>query len=567
MRALFLLLAGCLSVPDTAQPMCASNDDCSSGTVCYQQVCYGDPPTGTYAAVLSPPSDRVDLAQVEMPAIALPGNGDLGALALEAPGAFAGTLQAICPRPADCVTNTPLGATITITHPSAIANGLPFRAAITTSSASFQVAVPHGDDYTVLIMPAGRGDSPAGGVTAAQIVPPLRLTGVKIGGDHETTALSLGGLDLATIDGTLTDANKFALPSYRVVAMGKWDENSDASEVSTVAYTASDGKFHLVLAKGVVGYLEIVAKPYGGLGPTFHLGNLAVESQERTLSMPSGAGSDKTVDLHITALDGSGKTVDVSGARVTLGASAKVSLGSYVSVSATDTTDNSGHVKLHVLDGELFAQSYQLQIVPPASSTFGAVFGQSIALDAKDVVLPSRVSIRGKVVDATGAALSGVSVTARPALNFTWNLQGDAQAFLGEIPAAITTTGTGGEFVVWVDPLIAGVFGHYDLSFEPSQIGVVAQYSTTVDMPRDSSTSVALDTLQIPAAAYLHADLVDRMGNPVEGAEIKLYQVGANMDVCDLVAYPPAGCPVPAPLVARGTADTAGEARLAVGRP
>lgn len=565
---MLLFATGCLSVPETAQPMCSSTDDCASGETCFQSVCYGNPPTGSYAAVLSPPSDRVDLAQVEMPSIALPDSGDLGTLALEAPGTFAGTLQAVCAAPSDCA-NSGLGATITITRPSTIANGQPFRAAVNTSTPSFQLAVPasHGTGYTVLIMPNGRGDSPSGGVSAAQIVPPLRLTDVMIGDDHATLPITLGGSDLATIEGQLADTVGNGLASYRVVALGRWEESADATEVSTVDYTASDGKFHLVLAKDVVGSLEIVAKPYGTLAPTLHLGNLAVASQKVVMTTPVDAGKDKQVDIHVIAQDGSGKTVDVSGARVTVIANAKLQLGRYVSLDATATTDNSGHAKLDLLDGALFAQSYELQIVPPSSSTFGAVFGQAVQVGAMDVQLPTRVSIRGVVADASGAALSGVSVTARPALNFTWNLTGDAQAFLGEIPAAITTTGSSGEFVVWVDPIVAGVFGHYDLSFEPSQSGVIPQWTTTIDMPRDSSTSVALDTIKIPAPAYLHAGLVDRMGNPVEGAELKLYQVGIDPGLCEQVAYPPANCPIPAPLVARGTADTAGEARLAVGRP
>ena len=565
-----LLATGCLSLPDQATPQCASTSDCSGSEVCEEGVCWGDPPPGTFSAVIGPPSDRVDLVSREMPALLLPSDGYLGELKLEAPGVFNGFLTAQCLPPNDCTrAATSLGATITLTRPSTLPNGAPFRAVVTSrgngtdQSPSFQLSLPRShsaaEAYTVLIVPDGRDDMPTGNnLTAAQVVPPFRLTGVMVGTDatkHPT--LELQTADLKGVDGQLSQGS-FGLASYRVVALGRWEAGADPVEVSTVDYTGSDGKFHLTLASGLVGTFEIVARPYAGLGPTLHAGNLDATAPPASVSMtqPPTTGGDQLVDIHVSAQDGSGKTINVSGARVTVEATAQITqIGRYASLTASDTTDQNGHVKLHLLDGALFSSAYTMRIVPPVSSTFGAVFAHAVTLGAMEVSLPQRVAIRGIIADSTGQPLTGVSITARPALSFTWNLDGPAQEFLGEIPAAITTTPATGAFVVWVDPTVAGVFGHYDLAFEPSETGLVPQWSTTVDMPRDNSTTLDLSTLRIPQPAFLHGNLVDPNGNPVQGGEIKLYSTATTAGFCTTLAHPPANCPIPAPLVARGVRE------------
>ena len=577
-----VVLSGCLSVPDALQPMCSTTSDCNTGLgeVCEEGVCWGGPPPGMFAAVIGPPSDRVDLVSLEVPAIGLPANGWLGELPLETPGTFAGRLEAFCMAPTDCSGRTSLGATITISRPSTIPNGQPFRAVVSshggaTVGASFQVSLPRShsaaEAYTVLIVPEGRGDMPEGTVTAAQLVPPTRLS-VTVTGDFAPQTIQLGTPDLAAVDGTLTTAGGFGLASYRVVALGHWDAEADPVEVSTVDYTGGDGKFHLLLAAGLVGSVEIVAKPYATLAPTMHLANIDPTKPQTNLylAQPAMTGVEQVLDVHVTALDGSGHTQDVSGARVTIDGAMQTNMpqiGRFVTLTASDTTDDHGHVQLHVLDGAPLAASYAMRIVPPASSTYGVIYNQPVVHGAMEVTLPQRVAVRGVIADAAGNPLAGVSVTAHPSLAFTWNLEGNAQRFLSEIPAAISTTPNTGEFVVFVDPVVSGVFGHYDLAFEPSDNATVPLWSTSVDMPRDNSTSVSLNTLKIPEPAFIHGHLVDPNGGAVEGGEIKLFQVVTGTGLCDMVAHAPPGCPVPAPLVGRGTSNGHGELRLAIPRP
>src|SRR5256885_12296005 len=96
-------LAGCISVPESVVPMCHSTSDCdrSHGEVCEEGICWGDPPSGPFAAVVSPPSNRPDLGSRELPQLTIPHYGWVGDLVLEAPGLLSGKLGARCPPPAD----------------------------------------------------------------------------------------------------------------------------------------------------------------------------------------------------------------------------------------------------------------------------------------------------------------------------------------------------------------------------------------------------------------------------------------------------------------------------------
>ena len=55
-----LASAGCLSVPEGPIPQCETSADCdrAHGEVCEEGVCWGNPPAGPFAAIVSPPSER-----------------------------------------------------------------------------------------------------------------------------------------------------------------------------------------------------------------------------------------------------------------------------------------------------------------------------------------------------------------------------------------------------------------------------------------------------------------------------------------------------------------------------
>src|SRR5262245_58715518 len=282
--ALGLGLAGCVDVPPGLAPMCHSSNDCdrSNGEVCEEGVCWGNPPPGPFAAVVSPPSTRSDLVSRELPQLSIPDFGWMGDLALEAPVLLSGKLVAFCAPPMTC-DPTPLPGTITVTRPSQFHGGPGFRAvANVAAGASFAMPVrrthPDDDEYTVTILPDASLQT--NGPSAAQLVPPRRLH-LAIVDNTTTQEFDLGGADLPTVTGHLQDSAGRGLVNYRVSALGHWDPNEPITEVSTIDYTDATGAYAITLSDELIGAVELIARPVaarpGAVAPvaaTIHIVNV-----------------------------------------------------------------------------------------------------------------------------------------------------------------------------------------------------------------------------------------------------------------------------------------------------
>lgn len=575
--------AGCLSVPDGPAVECEATADCdqAGGEVCHEGVCWGNPPDGAFAAVISPPSGRKDLVARELPSLGITQDGWLDGLVLEPPAVLSGRIEALCEPPLVC-DRTALGATITVTRGAQFPGGPGFKAIAHSEPGgaegpSFELALPRDGDPTfqATIVPDGRGAEPpaSGGTTAAQLVPPMRLE-LEVPAT-QTMTIQLGGLALPTVEGTLLTSYGVGLSHHRVVALGRWEADAPLTEVSTVDYTGADGTFRLVLSPGLVGSVEIVARPYGTvLAPTLHLRNVpATGSSTRTLVQPELLGEAVSVTVPVRGKDGAGKVVPVPGARVRVSATLTTQNTSMVARFSTEATTNDvGEVRLDVLDGTSIKDLYRLEVVPPASATVGIVYDAPLDVAAPpSLVLPPRIPIRGVVLDATGAPLKDVAVTARPSLRFLWSLEDSPQAFLAAIPAATATTLATGEFVVWVDPTVAGVWGHYDLVFEPAMAARYPARAPTftqgeVEIPRGDLDVVTLPEVWLPDAAFVHGVVADGAGEPVEGAELKVFRVNTTFTLCGMVKNAPASCPIPALLEGRGASDGDGMVRVTLPR-
>lgn len=590
MRAVVAIAAAlaapaCLKVPDGPAAECEVTTDCDTahGEVCEEGVCWGNPPPGPFAAVLSPPGERKnDLAPRELALAAIPDDGYLGDLALERPASYTGTVRAICPPPSTECEETQLGASIIVSRPSAFAGGPGFRQVVHSDPATgaFALSLPatRPDDpaYTVTIVPDGRDDEPSS-VTTAQLVPPLR-TELRVGETTTGNVLELGAFTLPTIEGKLVDALGNGLDRYRVVAFGRWDASSPPTEVSTIDYTGADGTFALRLSQGLIegSTIEIVARPYGDpLRPTLHL-NVAASLDpilDRTLAAPD-IGRKIRVPITIKGSAPGGEVAGVIGAQVTVtGVLPAAQFGkTAVSLVAEGVTDKNGMVELELADGAI-ASSYRIAVVPPANAPVGAVFDQPLALDATELRLPNRIAVAGKVLTVDGTPLGDVQVTVRPSLRFQWSLDVAPQAFLASIPAATAVTPNTGEFVVFVDPLIhdpsGDVFGSYDLAFEPTSTSNAPTYAALdLEIPRDTTQSrVQVPEVRLPDAAHIHGRVTDPDGVVIEGAELKVFQTSPiGAELCEAVPHAPASCPIPASLLGRGASDGAGLVRLTLPR-
>jgi len=585
-------LAGCLSVPERPAPMCKLDADCDGGEVCEEGVCWGNPPNAMFAAVISPPSTRHDEVPRELPPFTINQDGQLGTLQLDPPVLLNGRVIAFCAQPTvDCDT-TPIGATVTVSRSSQFHGGPGFKAIVNVESGaeSFSIPVPAtgpGDaPYTVTVAPDGARPLGAtnSGPSPAEQVPPLRMQ-VSLAASTAVKTIELGGQGLPTISGNLGNVLGQGLGGYRVSALGRWDASEPATEVSTVAFTDATGNYTLTLSDGLVGTVELVARPMGSsqvpsmigaVAPTFHLANIDAlrSSTGRNIVTPVNLGNATTVKVVVSGVDLNGAITKVRGAVVSASGSLVDKLTSYT-VADEQVTDDKGEVTLHLLDGAGIAGSYRMSIAPPASSKLSATFNQKITVLPAAMSVPvaiqlgARIALSGVVVDSAGVPLENVAVTARPSLRFLWSLDPAPQAFVSGLPVAtdVTVPGTG-VFVVWVDAIVDQVWGQYDLMIEPPITTRAPTYVKTVDFPRSATLDAySVGNVTLPGVAYVHGQVNDSTGAPLEGAELKLYLTDPSADLCTEVAHAPASCPIPAQLQARNTSDTKGIVRLVLPRP
>ena len=595
-------VGACLSVPSQQKPACKSSSDCNSaaGEVCDEGVCWGNPPMGSFAAALGPPSDRADVVPTELPLLSIPDDGWLGDLVLDQPVTFSGRVEAFCMAPTTC-TDGSLPATITVTRDSLFRGGPGFHAivdakdGVAAGNTSFSLGVPRTNDadpdYIVTIMPDGRAPGPPndGSVAPAELAPPLRMH-LRAPSDLAAMTITLGKADSPVITGALTDGNNHALASYRVVALGRWDANEAPTEVSTVDYTGTAGTYSITLADGITGNVEIVATPYDSsvVAPALHLTNVPATSSNKPLSAPVTLGSQRPVQMAIVGVSGSGEIAPIPGARVIVSSTYTPSIAgaTRAELDAEVTTDDHGLANMTLLDGSAFAGGYTLTVIPPIGSSLGVVYNQAWTFGQTDPVcqmqpqtcpsgascscigLPARIAVRGTLKDTRGFPIANASVTATPSLRFAWSLPPGDQDFLTQIPAATAVTPDSGDFVVWVDPYLAGVWGHYDLSVEPASGADSPLWTISdIEIPRAGQPTLTLGDVTVPDAANIHGRITDPTGTVVEGGELRVFSIVTDQSLCTQVSYHPSDCVIPAQLVGHGTSDNLGVTRLTLPRP
>src|SRR5262249_18276282 len=160
----------------------------------------------------------------------------------------------------------------------------------------------------VTIDPMGGGALPPshGGKDPAEILPPRRVM-VDASSDNEHQTYVLGSATPVTISGVLKDSLANFLTNYRVVALGRWDTHAPLTEVSSGGCTA-DGTYWLQLSDGIVGPVELVARPYGELtAAELVVSNVEpVGPQTRNIAQPSGLGSRVDLTIKVEGLGADG---------------------------------------------------------------------------------------------------------------------------------------------------------------------------------------------------------------------------------------------------------------------
>jgi hypothetical protein len=571
------LASGCLSVPEGPAVMCSRSSDCdqAASEVCEENVCWGNPPAGMFAAVAAPPSTRRDLVSQELPMITLEPDGTFAPIVLQTPKVLSGRVVGFCASPtAGC--GTALDATITVSRDSQFQGGPGFKATINSDAETFSVPVPGGTSgdamFSVTVVPS---DDPltALGQSPAKLVPPARFQ-LTLSDTLAAKNVVLGGPTLPVISGALKDSLGQGLAGYRVSVLGRWVATESATEVSSVAITDTNGAYSVTLSDGLVDTVELVARPPSDIiAPMVHVTNIEPKSSQRSVTQPESLGVGIPVYVQVTGADLGGATVMVPGAVVTVSGSVVANAGSSFTVSDQQVANDKGIVTLHLLDGEDLKKSYQMSIIPPPSSTLGVMFDQPIVIPPTSSTpdhpivarLGSRVALSGVVLDASGAPIDHVAVTARPSLRFLWTLEPAPQAFVAAIPVATAVTLDTGKFVLWVDPRVEQVWGDYDLVIEPPATRRAPTYIKR-DVAIASDGPVLLEDITLPDAAFVHGEIFGPDGTPIENAELRLYLVSSAQALCTEFLHAPASCPIPAQLEGRNTSDAKGTIRLTLPR-
>src|SRR5678816_211888 len=89
-----LLAAACIDVPDGPAPECKATADCdrAAGEVCEDGTCWGNPPPGPFAALVSPPKEHLDdLVSREIEDLPIPDFGWIGDISLDEPVTYSAT--------------------------------------------------------------------------------------------------------------------------------------------------------------------------------------------------------------------------------------------------------------------------------------------------------------------------------------------------------------------------------------------------------------------------------------------------------------------------------------------
>ena len=117
------------------------------------------------------------------------------------------------------------------------------------------------------------------------------------------------------------------------------------------------------------------------------------------------------------------------------------------------------------------------------------------------------------------------------------------------------------------DPYVATVWAHYDLAFAaPKGTDAASWTHADIEIPRVIQTKFSIGDETIPDTAFMHGEITDTLGSPVNGGELRIFRVITDDSLCGVVPYEPDGCVIPAQLLGNGASDTHGVVKLALPR-
>ncbi|MBK9033294.1 MAG: hypothetical protein IPL61_18815 [Myxococcales bacterium] len=544
--ALALALAACLPAADSPQASveCEVQADCNgaAGEVCDVGVCWGDPPTGRYSALVTPPTElrgalvKTAIADLTMAADGTLGNGIDQALILDAAVTVRGTVTIPCPPtgPA-CVERFPLPGQVRFSRAPAFPGGPKVaEVAEVADDGTYQVALarPRAGaplDYMVTFTPATQPRTPGGRVAAEFLAPAMldrQFSSDDIDLDTGTIQFDLdldpaqqramaGQLTRPVIDGPVA--------GWRVVAEVVTNPVVGARQVvSTLAITDEAGMFELRLPTGTDVVDVLLSPPLAAdidHRPSVRMRDVVVSASMPAVDVPL-LGQPVEATIAVTGVAGAGGTVAVDGATVVVRLDRMLGGGRELTVEAR-TTSIGGTATL-LLFPLLESQPlvYTVDVLQPPNGELAAHYGETLtpALGGLAVALPRRRVLVGRVRDFEGRGVAGATVTAAVSAASLCVLSSDASRIaLGQAPAQATTTSKG-EFTLYVDGDLAGVELTYDVTVRPSTTDLRPEW-TFLEVSPDGAGD-----LDLPDAAHVRGLVLAANHGPVANAALTVYE-------------------------------------------
>jgi hypothetical protein len=588
-RALALVVGSasviaCIDAPGSeAPPACTATTDCNAvaGEVCDEGVCWGDPPAGMFAAVLSPAAGA-DAARTELPDLAFSASGWMigdpdgpGALVLASTVRVRGSISAPCPAGlAECDTSFAVPATVRFARPSAIdERRVVFEA--TTSGPDYQVVLPRPTtltSYQVTITPSDVPIAP-GRPSPAELIAPRRLAGGidPAGGDDVRLELVL--TDVAAqraLSGSLVRPPPAGAAGWRVHAEApSLDENMGFERVSNIARADAAGSYRLWLPVDR-GPVDLVVSPPAVTGSELPAPGLRRRGLDVVdlLSLPAitlpPPGEVITVGVSVTGINGGGDNELIDGARVVARMDQSVAPDLFLVHRVITSTNERGVAALLLWSPPLAsmpAYEYALDVLPASGVEQASRFGTRLALEGGTapslaIELDRREPIRGQILDEHGAGVGGATVGATLSAETRCELAAADRLLARALPTLTATTAPDGSFVLWVDKKLFGKDLRYDVHVEPTPD--TAPSWTYGDIKPGGD----LHAWQLPPAAHVRGDVRLADGRPAADTLVQLYARVEPVACANQPATPPAAAEV----WAVGRVDADGVVRMVLPR-
>lgn len=589
-----LALGGCIEAPEGPEPMCETSDQCGAGETCDEGICWGNPPAGPFAAVLTPPAERTDLVQTEFPVLSIDADGNIADLVFAETITVSGRVVIDCPdqiEPTDCNPDLSVAAQIWVRRPSDIQGAPDYKRSVDAVAGAgpgddaFTLLLPRlpagAEPYEITVLPGAAIDNET--LAPAAMAPPVRFT---LAGDQDEVGADwvLGSPEDHTwVMGRITDAASRGIADMQVTLLGRWTEGGVAERSSTVGTTDAEGSFVLRVPLAMLDVYELVARPASGQNiPTLYKAELLIEDPPSgdqwvdigDVRMPSYPAPTSFV-LPLLGTSSGGAEVAVAGAEVEVTTALSGDLGVTALFTANGSSDTDGKVALQLIPGGNFDRPYLVQVRTAPDSEHASIAGHGIAVGPSTgylsgLLLPRRIGVSGKLWDDDLQPVTGAQVVAEPSVAFAWRLALDIQDFLDNLQAPSTTTDDHGAFLLWVDPLVAEETAVYDLQITP-QPGTAAPPWTEEGQEvmvtgEEPITGRQLGDIRLPAASYARGTVKTAGGEEIEGATLWVLQIRTDDMVCNGAIRPLGDVCVP-PAIPRGVWSSRSDGQVWIALP